>query len=61
MWTRLLRIIIVGFGITGRLPIRFLHSSDIGEYNETVHQLFIDFNIVYGSVRREVLHNVKSL
>jgi hypothetical protein len=28
------------------------------EYNETVHQLFIDFKKAYGSLRREVLHNV---
>jgi hypothetical protein len=28
------------------------------EYNETVHQLFIDFKKVYDPVRREVLYNV---
>jgi hypothetical protein len=28
------------------------------EYNETVHQLFIDFNKAYKSVRREVLYNI---
>ena len=28
------------------------------EYNEEVHQLFIDFKKAYDSVRREVLHNV---
>jgi hypothetical protein len=28
------------------------------EYNETVHQLFIDFNNAYDSVRREVLYNI---
>jgi len=28
------------------------------EYNETVHQLFIDFKKAYDSVRREVLYNV---
>jgi hypothetical protein len=28
------------------------------EYNETVHQLFIDFKKVYDSVRREVLYNI---
>jgi hypothetical protein len=28
------------------------------EYNETVHQLFIDFKKAYESVRREVLHNI---
>jgi hypothetical protein len=36
----------------------FLHSSDTGEkweYNETGHQLFVDFKKTYDSVRREVL------
>jgi len=28
------------------------------EYNETVHQLFIDFRKAYDSVRREVLFNI---
>jgi hypothetical protein len=28
------------------------------EYNETVHQLFIDFKEIYDSVRREVLYNI---
>jgi hypothetical protein len=28
------------------------------EYNEAVHQLFIDFKIAYDSVRREVLYNI---
>jgi len=28
------------------------------EYNEAVHQLFIDFKIAYDSVRRGVLYNV---
>jgi hypothetical protein len=28
------------------------------EYNETVHQLFIDFKKAYGSVRREVLYSI---
>jgi hypothetical protein len=27
-------------------------------YNETVHQLFIDFKKTYDSVRREVLYNI---
>jgi hypothetical protein len=39
----------------------FLHSSDAGkkwEYNETVHQLFIDFKKAYDSVRREVLYKI---
>jgi hypothetical protein len=28
------------------------------EYNEAVHQLFIDFKKAYDSLRREVLHNI---
>jgi hypothetical protein len=28
------------------------------EYNETVHELFIDFKRAYDSVRREVLYNI---
>jgi hypothetical protein len=39
-----------------------LHSSDIGkkklEYNETVHQLFVDFKKACDSVGREVLYNI---
>jgi hypothetical protein len=30
-------------------------------YNGTVHQLFIDFEKVYDSARREVLHNILSV
>jgi hypothetical protein len=28
------------------------------EYNETVHQLFTDFEKIYDSVRREVMYNI---
>jgi hypothetical protein len=28
------------------------------KYNETVHQLFVDFKEAYDSVRREVLYNI---
>jgi hypothetical protein len=28
------------------------------EYNEIVHQLFIDFKKAYDSIRREVLYNI---
>jgi hypothetical protein len=28
------------------------------EYNETVHQLFIEFKKAYDSVKREVLYNI---
>jgi hypothetical protein len=30
------------------------------EYNEALHQLFIDFKKAYDSVRREVLYNILS-
>jgi hypothetical protein len=29
-----------------------------GEYNETAHQLFVDFKKAYDSVRREELYNI---
>jgi hypothetical protein len=38
-----------------------LHPSDNGEkweYNETVHQLFVDFKKAYDTIRREVLYNI---
>ena len=38
-----------------------LHSSDtweIWEYNEAVHQLFIEFKKAYDSVRSEVFYNI---
>jgi hypothetical protein len=38
-----------------------LHSTDTGgkqEYNETIHQVFIDLKKAYGSVEREVLYNI---
>ena len=49
-----------GFDATGRLLI--MHSAFAKylrkkwEYNEPVHQLFIDFKKAYDSVRREVLY-----
>jgi hypothetical protein len=52
----------VGSDIIDQLLIRF--SAFIRywikkwEYNETVHQLFIDFKKAYNSVRREVLYNI---
>jgi hypothetical protein len=36
-------------------PLQILEKK--WEYNETVHQLFIDFKKAYDSVRREVLYN----
>jgi hypothetical protein len=52
MHIKLSGIISVGFDIlvTDQLLINLLHSSDTGkkwEYNETVHQLFVDFKKAY--------------
>jgi hypothetical protein len=50
-----------GFRRNRSILIKFLHSSDTGEkwgYNETVHQLFVDFKKSYESVRREVLYYI---
>jgi hypothetical protein len=58
---KLLGIIYVGFEVTDHLLIRcsaFVSSLEKWEYNETVHQLFIDFKKAYDSVRREVLYNI---
>ena len=48
---------------TGRLLIiystfaKYLRKKR--EYNEEVHQLFIDFKKAYDSVRREVLYSIR--
>jgi hypothetical protein len=58
---KLLRIISVGFDVTDQLLIRsfaFVKYWIKWEYNETVHQLFVDFKKTYDSVRREVLYNI---
>jgi len=34
------------------------NASEKWEYNEAVHQLFIDFKKAYDSFRREVLYNI---
>jgi hypothetical protein len=57
---KLLGITSVGFDVTDKLLIRF--SAFVRywrkmEFNETVHQPFIDFKKAYDSVRREVLYN----
>jgi len=45
----------IDFGI-GLIYFAFIkYLSRKWEYNEAVHQLFIDFKKVYDSVRREVL------
>jgi hypothetical protein len=55
---KLLGIINVGSDITDQLLIRFSafirYLRKKWEYNETVHQIFIDFKKAYDSVRREV-------
>jgi hypothetical protein len=56
-------IIRVGFDVTDQLLIRFsafvrYWRKNRKEYNETVHQLFIDFKKAYDSVRRKVLQNI---
>jgi hypothetical protein len=47
--------------IKDQIVIGFLHLSDTGEksgYNETVHQLIINFKKDSASVRREVLYSI---
>jgi hypothetical protein len=52
----------VGFDITDQLLIRFSASLRYLEikwkYNETVHQLFIDFKKAYYLVRSKVSYNI---
>jgi hypothetical protein len=63
MQRKLLGSISVDLDVTGRLLIiysafvKFLEKKK-WEYNEAVHQLFIDFKKAYDSVRREVLYNI---
>jgi hypothetical protein len=45
----------VDLDVTGRLLI--IYSAFV-KYNETLHQLFIDFKKAYEAVRREVLYNI---
>ena len=55
-------IIHVDFNATGQLLtiysalVKYLRKK--WEYNEAVHQLFIDFKKAYDSLRREVLYNI---
>jgi hypothetical protein len=58
---KLLGIISVGFNVISTTDQIFcIHQilEKKWEYNKTVHQLFVDFKKVYGSVRREVLYNI---
>jgi hypothetical protein len=52
----------VGFDVTDQLLIRYFafvsHWRKKWEYNETVHQLFIDFKKAYDSARVEILYNI---
>jgi hypothetical protein len=60
----------VGFDVTDQLLIRLSASTTAQiicirqilkkkwEYNETVHQLFIDFKKAYDSVKGKVLYNI---
>jgi hypothetical protein len=52
----------MGFDVTDHLPIISFCIRQIverkWEYNETVHQLFIDFKKACGSVRKEALYNI---
>ena len=62
MRRKLSGIISVAFDAIGRLLIiysafaKYLRKKC--EYNEEVHQLFIDFKKAYDSVRREVLYKI---
>jgi hypothetical protein len=47
-----------GFRCNRSTTDQILCIRQILEYNETVHQLFIDFKKAYDSVRREVLYNI---
>jgi hypothetical protein len=52
----------VGFDVTDQLLIRSFafvrYWRKKLEYNETVHQLFVDFKKAYDSVTRVVLYNI---
>jgi len=56
-----LRIISVHIDTTGKLKIIFCINQILEEkleYNEAVHQIFIDFKKAHDSVRREFLYNI---
>jgi hypothetical protein len=58
MQLRLLGIISVGFNTTNHICCICQILEKKWEYDETVHQLFIDFKKGYDSVGREVLSNI---
>jgi hypothetical protein len=53
-------IISVGFDVTDliRFSAFVRYWKKKWEYNETVHQLFMDFKKAYDSARRKVLYNI---
>jgi hypothetical protein len=59
---KLFGTISVDFDVTDQLLIRFFafvrYWKKKWEYNQTVHQLFIDFKKAYDSVKREVLYKI---
>jgi hypothetical protein len=61
---KLLGIINIDLDATGQLLIIYSaftqHLRKKWEYNEAVHQFFVDFKKAYDSVRREVLYNTLS-
>jgi hypothetical protein len=52
----------MGFDITDQLLITLFafvrYWRNKWEFNETVHQLFVDFKNAYDSVKREVLYSI---
>jgi uncharacterized protein Yka (UPF0111/DUF47 family) len=51
----------LGFDVTDQLLIRFCINHILEkkwEYIETVHQLLIEFEKAYDSIRREILYNI---
>jgi hypothetical protein len=62
MQTKLLGITNVDFEVIGHLTDQIFYIRQIlekkWEYNDTVHQLFIDFKKACDSVRREVLYSI---
>jgi hypothetical protein len=59
---KLLGVISVDFDVTDQLLIRYFtfirYCRKKLEYNETVHQLFIDLKKAYDLVRRQVLYSI---
>jgi hypothetical protein len=59
---KVLGIISVDFDVSDQLLIRSFafvrYWRKKKEYNETVHQLFVDLKEAYHSVRREVLYSI---